>query len=205
MSQLVFIDDSGDPGFKSDSSEFFLFSAVVFRDEKVAERLAKEIDKYKRSLGWEKSVEFKFQKTNKQIIAEVLRLSLKYEYEVYAIYIDKNLAKPRPHSKSNRLYNWLLIELLKKMPINDAKLRIDGRNTKQYMRQTASMIRKELNYKQKILNNIKFVDSRMVTLIQLADLVSGSTNRSLQLDKTDNYKYLNLIRQKVKFIEKVIP
>jgi hypothetical protein len=38
--QLVFIDDSGDPGIKPYSSSHFVMAAVVFADDLVAEEVA---------------------------------------------------------------------------------------------------------------------------------------------------------------------
>jgi len=50
--QLVFIDDSGDPGLKSVSSNNFVMAAVFFTDKKIAEALSGIISDYRRSLGW---------------------------------------------------------------------------------------------------------------------------------------------------------
>ena len=46
---LIFIDDSGDPGFKFDrgSSGYFIIAMVVFDDESEAERVAAAIKKLK--------------------------------------------------------------------------------------------------------------------------------------------------------------
>ena len=71
--QLVFIDDSGDPGFKAGaSSNNFIMASAVFIDEKIATKVNCAISDFRRSLGWQDETEFKFRKTNKCIIKQRL-------------------------------------------------------------------------------------------------------------------------------------
>ena len=72
--QLVFIDDSGDPGVKTHSSSHFVMAAVVFNDDLVAEEVALTMRKFRRQLGWTDDHEYKFNKTKKDYIKQVLRL-----------------------------------------------------------------------------------------------------------------------------------
>lgn len=64
--QLIFIDDSGDPGFKSTSSANFVISAVLFTDSKIAMNVSKCISGFRKSLGWRHDNEFKFSKVRKE-------------------------------------------------------------------------------------------------------------------------------------------
>jgi uncharacterized protein YqkB len=66
---LVFIDDSGDAGFKFEkgSSEFFVISAVIFDDSLEAEKTAISIKELRRELFKRDDVEFKFNKSRKTI------------------------------------------------------------------------------------------------------------------------------------------
>jgi hypothetical protein len=59
---LVFIDDSGDPGFKLDkgSSRYFVVACVIFDDNLDAEEAALKIKRLRRTLGWRNEQEFKF-------------------------------------------------------------------------------------------------------------------------------------------------
>ena len=50
-------------------------------------------------------------------------------------------------------------------------------------------------------DNVKFVDSQDSALIQLADMVAGSVNRSLQTYKTDSQDYLGLLHGKIESID----
>ena len=62
---LVFIDESGDPGLKTDqgSSRFFTIGLVVFEDHDEAQACDDRITLLKRELGWSADSEFHF-KTN---------------------------------------------------------------------------------------------------------------------------------------------
>ncbi len=70
VKQLVFIDDSGDPGFKLDrgSSKHFVIACIIFNDPLDAEEAALLIKKYRRGLGWRQDREFKFNKTKKSFV-----------------------------------------------------------------------------------------------------------------------------------------
>ena len=74
---LVFIDDSGDPGFKLEKgwSKHFVIACIIFDDNLDAEETALKIKRLRRALKWRDDHEFKFNKTNKQI-----RLALSSEF-----------------------------------------------------------------------------------------------------------------------------
>ena len=70
--QIIFIDDSGDAGLKSNSNSHLVLSAIVFNDDLIAEEVALELRKFKRQLGWTDDKEYKFHKTKKEYIKQVL-------------------------------------------------------------------------------------------------------------------------------------
>jgi len=74
---LVFIDDSGDAGFKLDkgSSSFFVISAVIFDDELEAEKTAIAIKELRRELGFSDQTEFKFNGCRKEVRLKFLVLT----------------------------------------------------------------------------------------------------------------------------------
>ena len=200
--QLVFIDDSGDPGFKNTSSDNFIMAAAVFIEPKVADRLSKSIADYQRSLGWRADEEFKFSKDRKKIIAELLTIVCRYDFDIYAVYINKkkigNLARIIDQKK---LYSWTIAELLKTIPLNNAKIKIDGLSSKQNMQKVISYLRQELGKTTKV--EIKFEDSRNNNLIQLADLIAGSINRSLNKEKADANKYIRIFKEKIRTLKEL--
>lgn len=206
--QLVFIDDSGDPGFKSASSDNFVMAAALFIDPHTAEEVMREIDAYRESLGWKYNHEFKFTKNPKNVVAEMLRRANKYDFSVYAVYIEKKdfreiTPKMVPFFDREKLYNWVIKELLKEIPLETAKITIDGRSSKQHMKSTKTYLNHEINGAGTKRLDIKFEDSVKTDLLQLADLIVGSINRSLQPDKTDSKTYISIIEGKVVKIQKI--
>ena len=198
--QLVFIDDSGDPGFKvGTSSSTFVMASAVFIDSESAQLVDDAISRYRRSLGWKDSHEFKFRTAAKSIKLEFLRIVNRYNFDIYAVYVDKvkypNMFKL---TDNNKLYNWSTKELLAIMPLEGAAVRMDGKYTKQHKLRVKTYIRRELNSgESKKVADFDTSDSRRDNLIQLADIIVGSINRSFQNDKTDSDEYINIIRKKI--------
>ncbi|MBQ8992501.1 DUF3800 domain-containing protein [Candidatus Saccharibacteria bacterium] len=206
--QLVFIDDSGDPGFKAVSSDNFVMAAALFVDPKIAESIMHEIGDYRASLGWKYDHEFKFTKNPKSVVIEMLRRISEYDFQVYAVYIEKSdfreIAPAMiPFFDREKLYNWTIKELLREIPLETAKITIDGRSSKQNMKNTKTYLRREINGNNTKKLDIKFDDSVTTDLLQLADLVVGSINRSLQPDKTDSKDYISIFKDKIVKIRKI--
>ena len=199
LKQLIFIDDSGDPGFKDASSVNFVMAAAIFMDEETATKLNAEISNFRKSLKWQDKHEFKFNKAPKNIIKQFLELVSEYEFEIYGVYLDK-----RKHLgildmiNPAELYNWSAKELLELIPLREARVNLDGRSTKEYRLRVATYLRRSLNgpnqYK---IKEVKLRDSKKDNLIQLADIIAGAINRSLQNDKTDSKDYIKIIENKI--------
>ncbi len=62
LDMLIFIDESGDAGFKfnSGSTNYFVISAVIFSDNLEAVRTVVAIKDLKCRLGFSRTTEFKF-------------------------------------------------------------------------------------------------------------------------------------------------
>ncbi|MFH1611995.1 MAG: DUF3800 domain-containing protein, partial [bacterium] len=76
---------------------------------------------------------------------------------------------------------YFIKEALKKNnnSIINAKIRIDGSGNRSFRRNFFTYLRRELNSDhKKIMHNCKMVDSKSNVLVQLADMVAGSINRS---------------------------
>jgi hypothetical protein len=204
--QIVFIDDSGDPGFKLDkgSSAYFVIACVIFDDPLDAEETALIIKKFRRSLGWADYREFKFNKTKKDIIAGLLNEVVSKKFRVRAISMDKS--KIRSHelkSRQDSFYNYTIKEVLSKtQSLHYADIRLDGHSGRQYKQSAITYFRREINARSKKIGKVKFVDSRTNVLIQLADLVAGSILRTYQTEKSDSDKYIKILKPRIEDIWK---
>lgn len=198
-SYLVYIDDSGDPGFKSGASSNFIMAAAVFMAESDALIVSEKISELRKSLKWKDNHEFKFRKAKSDIKKLFLKTVKVYDFEIYAAYIDKRKYKKKM-IPDGRLYYLVVEELLKNIPLKDLNVKIDGSASKDYRRRVVSSLRKNINKDVRKVEKVEFLDSNKNNLIQLADMIAGSVNRSMQSERDDSDDYIKIIRGKIKGI-----
>lgn len=200
---LVFIDDSGDAGFKLDkgSSEFFVISAVIFDDDLEAEKTAIAIKELRRKLKFPDDVEFKFNKSSKKTRKEFLEAVASYKFRIRSIVVDKKLIYSHElKNDKNSFYSYTIKSLLKynNNSILGASIKIDGSGDRIFRKNFLAYLRKQLNSKQsKIIKNCKLSDSKSNVLIQLADMIAGSIRRSYETNKTDCKTYKTIIKKRI--------
>lgn len=200
---LVFIDDSGDPGFKFEkgSTNYFIIAMVIFDDELEAEKTAVAIKELKREIGFSDNTEFRFFKTCQDYRIEFFKKINKFNFRVRCLVVDKRIIHSSElRSNKNSFYAYFIKEVLKKSghTILNAKIRIDGSGDRLFRKNFFTYLRKELNSKdKKIIKNCKMDDSKRNVLIQMADMVAGSINRAQSKDKKDGYFYLNIIKEHI--------
>lgn len=200
---LVFIDDSGDPGFKLDrgSSPIFVISCVIFNDELEAEKTAVAIKEYRRKIKFPDTVEFKFNKSSKKVRVGFLKAINSLSFKVRSLIIVKKIIQSEElkHNK-NSFYSYAIKLLLSHNGgyIVDAKVRIDGSGDRIFRRSFIAYLRKQLNSKERnIMKDCKLFDSKENVLIQMADMISGSMRRSYEKDKTDSQTYKTIFRKHI--------
>lgn len=204
-SMLVFIDDSGDPGFKLDkgSSAHFVIACVIFDDNLDAEEAALKIKRLRRTLGWRDDHEFKFNKTNKKIRQAFLNEIKGCAFRTRAIVAHK--AAIRSHelrTNKHKFYNYMIKEVLSKSngTITNASIRLDGHEDRAYKKAATTYFRQQADPQGSVIKNMKFVNSQNDNLIQLADMVAGAILRSTQPDKADHNDYLPLLKKRTEDI-----
>ena len=197
--QLIFIDDSGDPGFKGPaSSSAFVMAGAVIMDPEVATKINQDITELRKKLGWPDHLEFKFNKSSKKVRLEFLRTISKHDFSIYGIYIRKTNYRAFFHFSNNqKLYNWAMAELLMTMPLQNAQIKVDGKYGKKYSLKFSTSLRRKVNIGKKRILKLTIQDSRRDNLIQLADFIAGTINRSFQNDKTDSKEYIRIIENKI--------
>ncbi len=200
---LVFIDDSGDAGFKLDkgSSEFFIISLVIFDDNLEAEKTAVAIKELRRELKFSDQAEFKFFKSRKEIKQRFLQTVNKFNFRIRSLVVDKKVIKS-DHLKNNKnsFYSYAIKTTLQHSndSILNAKIRIDGSGDRVFRKNFLSYLRKQLNTEARcIMENCKLVDSKKDVLIQLADMVAGSIRRSHDTSVTDSKLYKKIISKHI--------
>lgn len=199
---LVFIDDSGDPGFKIEkgSSKTFVICCVIFDDNLEAEKTAIKIKELRRRLKKSDRFEFKFNKCSRKYRKDFLTSVVSSKFRIRAIIMPKeNIYSYELKNSKESFYSFTIKTVLKHNfgTIKNAKIRLDGRGDRLFRRKLLTYLRKNLNTKeQKIVQNLKFRDSKSDVLVQLADMIAGSINRTFDKDKADSDIYWSIIKRK---------
>src|SRR4030042_6366471 len=113
---LVFIDDSGDPGFKIDkgSTKVFVIALVVFDDDLEAEKTSLAIKELRRKLKVSDFYEFKFNKTNKKFKDLFFETVKTYKFRIRAIVAGKqNIRSSHLRNNKENFYNYIIMQVLK--------------------------------------------------------------------------------------------
>ena len=206
---LIFIDDSGDPGFKvaKGSTEYFIICLVIFDDPLEAEETALKIKKLRRELNLSDNFEFKFNKCRKEFRCQFLDVIRSSKFRVRAIVMDKSKIYGEELRRSRESFYGYAIKMVLKHhsgTIRNAKLRLDGHGNRKFKQAFNTYLRKELNSQangtEKVFLDLKFVDSKRNVLIQLADMVAGTINRKYNRSKTDRIEYYNIIKDRIENI-----
>lgn len=200
---LVFIDDSGDAGFKIDkgSSVYFVISAVIFEDNLEAERVAVAIKELRRKLNFPDNVEFKFNKSKRLVKEQFLKNLIEYNFKIRSLVVDKRIIRSLElRNNKNSFYSYAIKMLLKfsNQSILKASIKIDGSGDRTFRRTFVSYLRKELNTESlKVMDCCKLVDSKQNVLIQMADMIAGSVRRSYDVNKSDAVIYKKIIAKHI--------
>lgn len=181
---LVFIDDSGDPGFKLEkgSSRFFVIGLVIFDDPLEAEKAAIAIKELRRNLHFPDDMEFKYHKSRAEVKQRFFQTINAFKFRVRAFVVDKKLihSDELKHNK-NSFYSYAIKMVLKHShgTILKAKLRIDGSGDRGFRRNFVAYLRHQLNSQERqIMEQCRLVDSKGNVLIQMADMISGCIRSS---------------------------
>lgn len=199
---IIAIDDSGDPGLKMDkgSSSYFVIVAVVFLTDYDAESTALKIERFRQTLKWKNHHEFKFRKTSPEIRKAFLSEINSCNFVLSVAVVDKantNVDIPSNRDASS-LYNTVILRAISQVldESTNARVLIDGEGGSSYKRNVKTFFRQ--NLPKNAIKQIRYRDSKNDVLIQLADMVAGSVNRSLTGDK----EYLSVIKRHINFLTK---
>ena len=198
---LVFLDDSGDPGFKigKGSSNVFVIALVIFDDNLEAEETAIKIKRLRREIGKDDRFEFKFNKCSQVLRCHFLSTVADCKFRIRALVMEKEKIYGNELRRSKEsFYAYTIKTVLKHNndTIRNAKLKMDGHGERKFRREFLVYLRRELNNPgKKTISDLKFVDSKENVLIQLADMVAGAIHRSFS-HKTDANIYREIIKKR---------
>lgn len=186
---LVFIDESGDPGFKinSGSSKYFTIGMVIFEDNEEACGCDKKIDLLKMELGWKSDSEFHFCNNSDRIREAFLKAVIPYNFFYYGFVINKDPKKLWGEGFRNKesFYKYAcgLVFENAKDKLNDAIVVLDKSGNSDFRKSLSKYLKNKINTSSKLIKKVKMERSDSNSLLQLADYICGVINRSINNNK----------------------
>lgn len=193
---LVFVDESGCPGFKltQGSTSHFVLALVIFSEEAAAQRTANCIRETRARLRV--TPEFKFSKAADRVRTEFFGSVKDCQFSVRAMVVDKAIIySPKLKEESETFYNFFVRLLLGNDDgiLDNAKVKIDGSGDREFKRELNSYLRRCLP--NGTVKDVRFVDSRGNDLIQLADMCAGAVLRACRSDSKKNDEWLKILHR----------
>jgi hypothetical protein len=182
---LVFIDESGDPGFRVAEGASPVFAAVMVIFQSAVDARATEavIRRAMERLG--AAPEFKFNKTNNRLKEGFFQAVRDCPFTVRAIVVQKQLIhSPRLRSDKGDFYRYFVRMMMSHDEglLANAKVVIDGSGDRAFKKELRSYLRRHLGDRVK---DVRLGDSRADPLVQLADMCAGAIARSYRIDRPD--------------------
>lgn len=198
ITMLIFMDESGDTGFKLNkvSSRYFVLTAVIFDSLEEAEKANEAVKEVRKELKRSESLEFKFSTGTNDYTKELfLRKLSKCNFHYRSIVIDKKTLKQREPNPKDSIYMLVADQLFlrAKSRIKNATVFVDL-ITKSFMQDFNKYLRSRLNTDlEKLIGEIKHRNSKGNNLLQLADMVCGAIYRKYN---RDDDTYYNIIKKR---------
>jgi len=195
-SMLVFIDESGCPGFKftRGSDPVFGIGMVIFADGAAATRTEQAIAAVRQRTGHKP--EFKFSKSSDRLRDEFIRAVAGCPFVVRALIVRKDvLYSPRLRADVDSFYNYFVKMLMAQdgRTLNAARVRIDGSGSQQFQRSLNAYLRRELGER---IREVKLSDSTRDPLMQLADMCIGAITRA-ERDREDAARWKRMLAPRI--------
>ncbi|MBO5441637.1 MAG: DUF3800 domain-containing protein [Alphaproteobacteria bacterium] len=170
--QLVFIDESGDPGFDiaHGASSYFVIAVVIFNSMDAVNSMITGIEDLKRELNIHD--ELKFSKASHENRLKYIETINKYTFFSKIIVVNKNIITSHDLRNKPRLfYNFILKQVLTHSPILEAKVILDGKGNKHFRDELKSYLKRENDNK---IKDFSLKDSKKDCLVQVADTIASA-------------------------------
>lgn len=204
---LIFIDESGDSGLKIEqgSSRYFTIGLVVFDDSDEAIACDQRIQLLKKEIGWSENSEFHFKRNSDKVRKVFLKAIAPYNFFYYGVVINKDRNKLWGDGFQNKesFYKYtcgLVFENAKEKLIN-ATVVIDESGNLDFKRQLGKYLRNKANRADRIIKKVKMQRSESNNLLQLADYIASSINRSVQNKKKRSDDYRRVIAHREIYVQ----
>ncbi|MBY6047712.1 DUF3800 domain-containing protein [Vannielia litorea] len=193
---LVFIDESGDPGFKlaKGSSPNFVTTMVIFDDHEQAKSCQKAIYELMKALRVKP--EFKFSKLYSPHRDTFFEVVGRYEFRTRSVVVQKELIySDALRTVKESFYKFFVRNMLQHDggALVDAKVVVDGSGDRAFKRAFRSYLRRHLD--SNAVKKLELRDSVKDPLVQLADMTAGAIARSYNPERADSNRWRSTLRK----------
>ena len=195
----VFIDDSGDAGFKleSGSSQLFVIACCIFESAEHAEQTSNKVRALRNELGWSSLSEFKFSKTKLELQKRFFSRLDPDLFFIRSIVVDKKMVDSEALKSDYESFYTYVIQLVLTNSggaIQRASVKIDGSGSRDYRNAAKKYLFAEVNKSgSQSLRKVSFVKSHTDLLIQVADMFAGCIRRSSDTSDKNQATYLAML------------
>lgn len=195
----VFIDDSGDAGFKleSGSSHLFVIACCVFESEEHAEQTANRVKQLRDELGRSRLSEFKFSKTKLELQKRFFSRLDPELFFIRSLVVDKRTVdRENLQNGTESFYNYVIQLVLANSggTIQGATVKIDGTGSREYRSAVKKYLLAEVNKSgTEFIRKVSYVNSHTDFLIQVADMFAGCIRRSSDASDKNQAAYQDML------------
>jgi hypothetical protein len=195
---LVFIDESGDPGFKvaKGASPLFVAAMVLFDDLVEAARTQEVVRKLLGKIH--RRPEFKFNKCRNEVRDAFFEAANARNFVVRGVVVRKELIWSE-HLRTNdeSFYRFFIRSMIRfdNQALRNAKVTIDGSGDRAFRRNLATYLRHHAA--PGTISEVRIRDSESEPLLQLADMCAGAIARLYRRDRVDSQRWRSVIARKI--------
>lgn len=194
---LVFIDESGDPGFKvaAGSSPIFVAAMVLFENGEGARATEVAIRDAMSSLRV--YPEFKFNKCSNTVRDGFFQAIRACPFIVRAIVVRKDVIhSARLKTDKEDFYRFFVRQMMTHDGghLDQARVVIDGSGDHAFKRMLKTSLRRQVG---ESIKSIRFGNSKNDRLVQLADMCAGAIARSYRTDRTDSDRWRTMLAPRI--------
>jgi hypothetical protein len=194
---LVFIDESGCPGFKftRGSDPVFGIGMVIFEGGDHARATEACIAGVRRRTGHR--TEFKFSKSDNSLRDEFFAGVRDYPFSVRALIVHKQVIHSKHLRENDDAFYSYFVKMLMAHDggaLDDASIRIDGSGDREFQRAFNSYLRRELGACK--VKDVKMSDSARDPLVQLADMCIGAITRP-ERPRPDGERWKEMLKPRI--------
>lgn len=198
---LVFIDESGDAGFKFDrgSSLYFTVVAVIFQNAGQAASCERAIIELRREHRLPPSFEFHFTNCSEKLRLAFFSKIACEEFQYHAVVLNKRGLHGSLSRDPEEFYRWSVTAVCSNYgsSLRNAKVVIDQCGDRRFAHRLGTALKSDVNVVdgERRVRKVVMQDSRKNDLVQLADVICGAIRCKYGAEQPKS-SYWDLVRRR---------